>query len=109
MAAKFTVDICGIGRRAALEALGRMVETGDGPMIHPVDAGKTEDPYADLAEKAEVVALLLRPEWSEGYINARVKLLADRYGGEGRLIALVGVSRKKLSPESQAVARWVIY
>lgn len=109
MAAKFTVDICGSGRRAALEALGRMVETGDGPMIHPVDAGKMEDPYEEMKARAEVVALLLRPEWSEGYINARVKTLAAKYGGEGRLIALVGVSRKKLSPESQAAARWVIY
>jgi hypothetical protein len=111
MGASFTVSIYGSMRKHApmLESLKRLVETGDGPVIHAVDAALERDEFEYLAGGAEVVAIVLRPSWSEGYINTKAVLLARRYGADGRLVALVGVPRKRLSPEAQALAKWVIY
>lgn len=107
---RFTVNVYDSmpKHRHVLEAFGRMVETGDGPVIHPVDAAEPVDAYEGLAEGAQVVAVLLRPEWSEGYINTKARLLAEKYGTGGRLVALVGVPRRRLAPDVQAMVRWVI-
>lgn len=109
----FTVSIWTIDKYRnhvpALEALRRMVETGDGPLIHPVIAGGSgRDEWEEAAAGAQVVAIVLRPEWSEGYINTQARLLAEKYGGQGRLIALMGVQRRRLAPDVQALARWVL-
>ena len=93
----------------ALESLRRMIETGDGPCIHPVNAADERDEFEAAAAGAEVVALIIPPHWSEGYINTRAKLLAEKYGAGGRLVAVLGVPRKRLSPEVQALVKWVLY
>ena len=92
-----------------LDSLRRLVETGDGPLIHAVDASKLKDEFKDSARDAEVVAIILEPSWYDGYINTRAKLLAGEYGGEGRLVALLGVKSSRLSPEVRALAKWVLY
>ena len=109
----YTTDIWANARyrvhAAAFEALRRMTETGDGPLIHPVIAG--DDAGGDgesVPEGAQIVAIALRPEWSEGYINTQARLLAEKLGG-GRLVALLGVPRRRLAPDVQALARWIIY
>ena len=111
MGASFTVSIYGSMRCYApmLMSLQRLVETGDGPVIHAVDAAQERDEFEAQSRNAQVVAIVLRPSWSEGFINTKAKLLAMKYGGERRMIALLGVPRKRLSPEVQAMAKWVLY
>lgn len=95
--------------RAALDALARLVETGDGPVIHPVLAGRERDEYEDEASGASVAAVILRPEWSEGYINTQARIIGGRHAAAGRLVALLGVPRRRLAPDVQAMARWVLW
>ncbi|HRR34740.1 MAG TPA: hypothetical protein P5026_11610 [Kiritimatiellia bacterium] len=113
MSCRFTVNIWAAsglsGHRAALEALARLVETGDGPVIHPVLAGRERDEHEEAAAGAGVAAVILRPEWSGSYINTQARIIGGRHAAAGRLVALLGVPRRRLAPDVQAMARWVLW
>ncbi len=110
---RFTVNLWAAtefgGHRAALDALARLVETGDGPVIHPVLAGRERDEHEEAAAGAGVAAVILRPEWCEGYINTQARVIGGRHAAAGRLVALLGVPRRRLAPDVQAMARWVLW
>ena len=75
--------------------------------------------HMDLAERVErdpqtmtgvdTVALILPPEWANGTINAQAEKVASIAKERGKRVLLVGIDRKRLSPQVSAMADWLIY
>lgn len=75
--------------------------------------------HMDLAERiardgqclvgADTVALILPPEWANGTINAQAEKVGAIAKERGKRVLLVGIERKRLSPQVSAMADWLIY
>lgn len=91
-----------------MESFRRLVETGDGPVIHAVDATAPDDVNLDMAWRASVVAIILDPGWGDRYLNTRAAVLAERYRNMRMKVAFLGVPRKRLAKHVQALASWVV-
>ena len=95
---------------ALLQALLKMVD-GDGNehTVHVHVAGDGGNRWNDGIEPYDVIALVFNPEMSDGTLNEKAMGLLESYKNLGKRRALVGVPRKRLSPQVQALADWVIY
>lgn len=76
-------------------------------------------PHMDLAERiagdgqclagVDTLALVLPSEWANGTINAQAEKVAKIAKERGKRVLLVGIERKRLSPQVSAMADWLIY
>jgi hypothetical protein len=92
----------------ALENLRRLLETGDGPLIYPVDAASIDLYDIDMDGRAQVAAILLDARWPDKYLNTRAAVLGERYRARRMTIAFLGVPRKRLAKHVLAMASWVV-
>lgn len=75
--------------------------------------------HMDLAERiaqdaqtlagVDTLALIMPPEWANGTINSHAEKLAAIAKERGKRVLLVGIARKRLSPQVSAMADWIIY